>query len=215
MTGLGAKVRTFVRRSVFAATLAAAAFAAPAGAAERPGLEESRAFVEKLVDDAVRTWGRDHPSDEARFEAMKSLIHSAFAVDFITRAVLGRAWRSLDAEQQATFKELFPDFVVQVYLPHLVAYDRDHLRILGARPRGKRDAIVLSEIRNHRGAWHSADWRIRTTEHGIRVIDIVVAGVSLLLVQRQEFEAVIKAGGFESLVELLRDRLKKVTDASG
>ena len=204
-------------RSVAAVVmLVAAIVAAPSGAAERPGLDESRAFVEKLADDAVRTWAM-HESDEvARLEAMDAVIRSAFDVDFITRAVLGRYWRDLDPEEQSGFRKLFPEFVVHVYLPHIAKYSRDHLRIIGARPRGKRDVIVQSEIRTDEGEWVEADWRLRSSPAGaIRIIDLTVAGVSLLLVQRQEFEAVIRRSGFASFVEQLRERTNEAWSARG
>lgn len=202
--------------SLGAASLGAAASgAAPAGAAERPGLDESQAFVGKLADDAVQTWTK-HASDEvARLEAMDSLIHAAFDVDFITRAVLGRYWRELDPAERRRFRELFPEFVVQVYLPHIAKYSRDHMRVLGARPRGKRDVVVESELLTDQGDWIEAGWRIRSREDGIRIIDLTVAGVSLLLVQRQEFEAVIRREGFAGLVERLIERKNEASNARG
>ena len=201
---------------LLAASLGAASLgAAPAGAAERPGLDESQAFVGKLADDAVLTWAK-HASDEAaRLKAMDSLIRSAFDVDFITRAVLGRYWRDLDPAERRRFREVFPEFVVQVYLPHVAKYSRDHMRVLGARPRGKRDVVVESELLTDQGDWIEADWRIRSREDGIRIIDLVVAGVSLLLVQRQEFEAVIRRDGFAGLVERLIERKNEASNARG
>ena len=201
---------------VLATALAAAlGAAAPAGAAERPGLEASQAFVGKLADDAVRTWA-EHASDEAaRIEAMDSLIRAAFDVDFITRAVVGRYWRKIEPAEQRRFRKLFPEFVVEVYLPHIAKYSRDHLRVLGARPVGKRDVLVKSELLTDDGDWIEADWRVRAGEAGIRIIDLTVAGVSLLLVQRQEFESVIRRDGFEALVQRLIERKNRAGGSRG
>ena len=200
-------------RIAAAVVIVAALLAAPAGAADRPGIEASRAFVEKLADDAVRTWGM-HASDEAaRLKAMNSLIRSAFDIEFITRAVLGRYWRKLDPDERRRFRELFPQFVVHVYLPHIAKYSRDHIRVLGARPRGTRDVVVKSELRTGNGNWVDADWRLRSAGDGVRIIDLTVAGVSLLLVQRQEFEAVIRRNGFSSLFEKLHERTIRAANA--
>ena len=208
--------RCLTRSAAAVVALVVALVAAPSGAAERPGLDESRAFVEKLADDAVRTWAMHESDEAARLEAMDTLIRSAFDVDFITRAVLGRYWRELEPEEQGRFRKLFPEFVVHVYLPHIAKYSRDHLRVIGARPRGKRDVIVRSDIRTDEGDWVEADWRLRSSpEAGIRIIDLAVAGVSLLLVQRQEFEAVIRRSGFASLVEQLRERTNATGSARG
>ena len=216
MQGMTALTKLFTMPGAAAAVaLSAALAAAPAGAAERPGLEESQAFVEKLTDDAVRTWAMYESDEATRLKAMDALIRSAFDIDFIARAVLGRYWRGLDPADRRRFRDLFPEFVVQVYLPHVAKYSRDHIRVLGARPRGKRDVAVKSELLTAKGDWIDADWRIRSGENGIRIIDLTVAGVSLLLVQRQEFEAVIRRDGFASLVERLLERKNKTENAQG
>ena len=203
------------RRGAAAAAIVTVLVSAPAGAEDRPGLDESRAFVGKLADDAVRAWAMHESDDAARMKAMDALIRSAFDVDFISRAVLGRYWRNLDDDERRRFRELFPAFVVEVYLPHIAKYSRDHLRILGVRPRGKRDVVVKSELLSDTGDWIEADWRLRSTGGRIRIIDLSVAGVSLLLVQRQEFEAVIRKDGFASLVEQLLDRKNRAASAQG
>ena len=215
MPGTNSLMNPLARRCAAAVTLVAALLAVPAGAADRPGLEESRAFVEKLADDAVRTWSMDHPDEAARLKAMDSLIRAAFDVAFISRAVLGRYWRKLDPAEQSLFRKLFLEFVVQIYLPHLAKYTRDHIRVRGSRPRGKRDVVVKTELRNDKGEWIDADWRVRAGKDGVRIIDVTVAGISLLLVQRQEFEAVIRRSGFASLIDQLRERLSKAPPARG
>ena len=160
-------------------------FAAAALGGDRPGLDESRAFVEGVVDDAVRRWGMEYRDEGTRHEAMNALVHDAFAVDFITRAVVGRYWRDLSEAERNEFREIFPRFVVRIYLPHIAKYSRDHLRVLGARARGKRDVVVKSEVRGDEGkSWIETDWRIRSFEGDLRVLDIAVGGVSLILVQR-------------------------------
>ena len=169
----------------------------------------------KLADDAVSDVG-DGPSRRGRAPEGDGFPHrAAFDVDFISRAVLGRYWRQLDPADQSRFRALFLEYVVQVYLPHLAKYSRDHMRVLGSRPRGKRDVLVKSELRSDRGIGSTADWRLRTGRDGVRIIDITVAGVSLLLVQRQEFQAVIRRSGFASLVDQLHERVSKAARIRG
>ena len=206
--GRGVAAAPVVRAAVvLAAAFAAVPLAGGAAAAERPGIEESRTFIEKLADEAIRIWGEDHPAEEDRLAAMESLIRSHFDVDFIVRRVLGRSWRKLSAAQRDAFGDLFYEFFREVYLPNLSRFERDDLRVLGALPRGKRDVVVQSEVRSGDGKWVDAGWRVRAVPEGLRIIDLVVAGVSLLLVQREEFEAMIRRGGFDGLMRDLRARV--------
>ena len=216
MPGTNSLMNPLARRCAAAVTLVAALLAVPAGAADRPGLEESRAFVEKLADDAVRTWSMDHPDEAARLKAMDSLIRAAFDVAFISRAVLGRYWRKLDPAERSLFRKLFPEFRG----PDLPSASREvhAATTCGYSVRVRAESATLSSNRSSattRGTWIDADWRVRAGKHGVRIIDVTVAGVSLLLVQRQEFESVIRNSGFASLVDQLRERLSKAPPARG
>ena len=212
-------VQVAMRRATavaFAVALYAVLSPEPARSAERPGLAESKAFVEKVVDDAVRLWAMDYSDDTERLAAMDLLVHETFDIQFITRAVLGRYWRTLSASEKDEFGLLFPQFVVRIYLPHIARYSRDHLEVVGSLPRGKRDVVVKSRVRRDEGGeWIDTDWRIRANGDRLQVLDIVIAGVSLILVQRQEFESLIRQDGFASLVERLRERAEKAGSSQG
>ena len=196
-------------RAVALATALCAGLATAAPAtAPRPDLDAARALVERLADDAVRTW-RTHAGDEAaRREAMGALIRSTFHVEWISRTVLGRHWRVLDEDERSRFRERLQALVVEVYLPHLARYERDRMRVVGARPRGRRDVAVLTELRTDTGGRIEAHWRVRATADGLRIIDLVVEGVSLLRVQREELTAAVQRHGFEGLMERLRERTR-------
>ena len=148
---------------------------------------------------------------------MNALVHETFAIDFITRAVVGRYWRDLSPRRAGRVQKSVPRFVVRIYLPHIAKYSRDHFRIVGARARGKHDVVVRSKVRGEESSdWIDTDWRIRTIGDELLVLDIVVAGVSLILLQRQEFEAVDPPRRFSaSLVEQLRERAQGTESARG
>jgi len=52
------------------------------------------------------------------------------------------------------------------------------------------------------------DWRVRNGEDQLKIIDVVVEGVSMLLTQRDEFASVIQrsGGNVEGLLARLRDK---------
>jgi len=69
---------------------------------------------------------------------------------------------------------------------------------------------VSSQIVNPSGAPPvSAEWWVVRTGDDLRIIDVVVDGVSLVLTLRQEFVAVIeqRGGGVSTLNRMLREKL--------
>lgn len=214
-TGMGTRAPAIRRRAIargaflgFLLALGAgfASIATPdsRAEAERPGHEESQALVNDLVHKAFETW-HAHPDPEARKGAILALIESGFDVNFITRGVLGREWRQLDDAQRTHFRDVFSDYVMRVYLPDLAKYGPEHLRVLGAGPLGKRDTVVKSQVRGDSEAWIDTDWRVRLVKGEPRIIDVVPAGVSLLLLQRREFKEVIARDGFDGLIARLNE----------
>ena len=55
------------------------------------------------------------------------------------------------------------------------------------------------------------DWRVRQRDGKLRIIDVMVEGVSMAVTQRSEFSAVIKSRGFDGLLSALRARTNKIS----
>ena len=55
-----------------------------------------------------------------------------------------------------------------------------------------------------------AIWRVRTTKNRLRIIDVMVEGISMLVTHRQEFASVIRRHGLTGLLETLRARIGKL-----
>jgi phospholipid transport system substrate-binding protein len=59
-----------------------------------------------------------------------------------------------------------------------------------------------------------ADWRMRERDGRFRILDVSVEGVSMALMLRQEFDAVLRnQGGVDGLIKTLRDRLTAAVPA--
>jgi phospholipid transport system substrate-binding protein len=52
---------------------------------------------------------------------------------------------------------------------------------------------------------------VRLIDGRYRVIDIMVAGISMAVTQRSEFASVARRGGLEGLMVILRDRTTKIS----
>ena len=70
---------------------------------------------------------------------------------------------------------------------------------------GERDVVVSSEIVKDGATGLRTDWRVRTYEGVLKIIDVNIQGVSMLTSQREEFRAVIRQKGFDGLIEMLKD----------
>ena len=179
--------------------------AAPALAAE-----SAVTFVRLFGEEAI-TMLRDRaaPDRRARFE---SLVRGGFDLPLVAQLALGRYWRSATPEERESYVELFSQFVLDTYARRLNEYGNQRLRVAGSVPAGQ-DVMVESWIEGG-GEPIRVDWRVRQTGAGPRIVDVVIAGVSMLLTQRSEFGAVIeRSGGVAGLISNLRQRLASADQA--
>jgi len=212
--------RSFTIRLIALAALLMAAAAwtvtAPAAAAqdlqpagEAPAAEQPQAaqdFVSVLADHAIEVWKDPTVNAQEREEAFRDLLYDAFAVEFISRLVLGRHSRTASEEQLETYDDLFPEYIIRSFTGRLGDYNDQNIEIMGTAPAGTRDLFVRSHLvtPNSKGDPIQADWRVRNMDGEFKIVDVKIEGVSMAITKREEFSSIIANGGFDGLFEELR-----------
>jgi phospholipid transport system substrate-binding protein len=162
----------------------------------------------KAVTVAVQQMPRT-TSTAARENSIRQVLHDDFDLAYAARQALGAHWEAATPEQRVRF-------VAALETSEARAYGERLGMLSGA-------TLVVDRITPHgAGAWtvdsnvdSLADlpalrlsWEVRDTGQGPRIVDVKVAGVSLFMTRRSEFNAVIqKSGGqIEPLVAELEAR---------
>jgi phospholipid transport system substrate-binding protein len=150
--------------------------------------EEASKFLDTLASQALNVLRSSELSLEVREAKVRGLLAKNFDLPRIGRFVLGKSWRGASDEQKREYQHLFGQFLTQLY----------------ANTYGKRDALVLTEITRPNGPPLKAGWRVRNSTGGLKILDVMVEGVSMAATQRSEFGSVIKSRGVDGLLEMLR-----------
>ncbi|MGD9509493.1 MAG: phospholipid-binding protein MlaC [Geminicoccaceae bacterium] len=182
-----------------------------AGLREARAGEAASATAEAFVADLARRIVvalRDPAHGEAqRLEEVDRVARGSFDLDRTARIALGRYWKPASPEQRSAFVTLFKDHVLISYGRRFHDYADRSFRVTGARPSG--DDVTVESLVEGGATPIRLDWRVGRTNHGWRVLDVAVEGVSLLLTYRNEFAAVIErqGGQVEGLLDELRRRV--------
>lgn len=169
--------------------------------------ETPSAFVTDLAERAIDVLAQPDLDGEQRQLALGELLVEGFDMPLIARLALGRPYRDLDQGQRADYESLFRQFVLETYGARLANYSGERLTILRETPAGSDDVVVASEIAKAGAEPLRVDWRVRERSAGPRIVDVVVEGVSMVVTQRNEFQAVVDARGLPGLLDLLRQRV--------
>lgn len=178
----------------------------PAMSAESP-----KQMVERLGGSAVTILADPEVAPEERTQQFAVLFTRGFDLPLVARIVLGRYWRVATPEQQAEYVGLFEEYVINTYANRLNSYAGQTLRITGANPISDNETMVSSVIEQPKGEPVEVDWRVLDRGGELKIVDVLVEGVSMAISQRSEFGAVIanNGGNVEALLARLRAQNSK------
>ncbi len=167
----------------------------------------AQAFVQNMAQKGINFLSDEKLSPEARKEEFRKLLRSSYDMRTIGRFSLGTYWKSANKQQQEEYQKLFEKKIVDVYSARFSEYKGQDLEVTSARAEGDTDTIVTSDIIPSKGGEKvQVDWRVRNKGGQYKIIDVIVAGVSMALTQRQDFASVIQRGGGD--INVLLDHLR-------
>lgn len=176
--------------------------------AERPSPQVSKARIQTLGAEAIRILSQPDVHLEERERQFREILREDFHLKLIGYLVLGHHRRKASETQLREFIDLFSEFVLIRYFRLLGGYSDEEFMVTGARESGKRDIAVQSRIVPQRGEPLRVEWVLRKFESGPKIIDVRVENVSMVIAQRDEFNAVIQRGGFDALLQSLRAQVE-------
>ena len=151
------------------------------GAKASPDL--ARAFITQLGKETVEVLQKSDPAQRAG--KMEDILRRGFDFDTIGRFVVGRYWNTASPQQREEYIKVFSDFVSKSYSRRLAEEATiNGFNITNLRDLGDGDALVQTAITRPGGAPLNYEWRVRDSGGKVKIVDVVVEGVSLLVTQR-------------------------------
>lgn len=197
-----------VRFASFIVPLIAALTWGGASALSQASLDAPSEFVRQLGDKTIEVLSNENYSPEDRMEHYRDLLRDGFAVNTIARFALGRYWRKATPEVREEYLALFQEFVLDIYSKRLDSFSGETFTIIKSETVNETDTMVSTEISGGDGPSIRVDYRVRSHEGTLQIVDVLVEGISLIVTQRSEFASVISRDGLDGLL----DKLRKYTE---
>jgi phospholipid transport system substrate-binding protein len=137
-----------------------------------------------------------------------------FNLPLMTRLVVGPPWRNLPGDQQRALVDAFSDFSIATYANRFRDFSGERFVVdPTATPLPSGDVIVHTKLFTGDGETVQLDYLMRENSGRWRIIDVFLTGtISELAARRSEFSSVLRQGGADALIELLK---KKTAELSG
>ena len=173
--------------------------------------KEAGPFIQSLGERAIALLADKNVAVERRNVEFRKLFDESFDISAIGRFTLGRYWRGLDENKRKEFLTLFSDSIVATYSARFSDYTGETFKVSNTRHEGDNHALVGVLIDRPNASPVRVDWRVLKSEQDgkLRIVDLIVEGISLSVTQQQEFTSVIQRGGGEidPLLTVLRGRI--------
>lgn len=170
-----------------------------------PAFTDAGAFVAAVGQNVINVLAKPDDVAEERNRHFRDIFSRALDLEMMARRVLGRHWRRVTKEQKEDYVRLFHDYVLRIYAVQLGAYGGEKFTVIRQQAANKTESVVAARIvREHgHGAPLDLSFRVRWTAFGYRIIDVTVAGVSLVVTKRSEFDSIIRREGMHGLLKRL------------
>ena len=164
-------------------------------------------FIQRMSAHVTTILDAPRPDPDVQLAGLKQVLNDTFDVDFMARAIIGRHRRAMSAAQQQEYRRLFDAITTRALAERLRRYAGVTLAVTHERQIDQRDSDVTTSISPPGGgAPIMVDWRVRQEGDDRRVVDVVAEGVSLILTQRAEVDAIVQQSGVDALLGDMRRR---------
>jgi phospholipid transport system substrate-binding protein len=188
---------------------AVAESAATSSAVEQASVDKAIAFAKSMTDAATAALTKEGASEPEKLDAFQKVLADSLALEVLGRFMLGETRKSMTPAQLQRYDAVFPDYITRLYADQFADIVGRPLEVLEAKALGARDVIVRTQFTRKDGPPIMVDWRVRTLKDGERkMIDIIVSGVSIMLVKREEFSAFIAQNGVDALLARLEQETR-------
>jgi phospholipid transport system substrate-binding protein len=150
-----------------------------------------------------------------RRQKLRSVIGGHFDFADMSRSALGIHWKRLSEEQRREFVRLFTSLMEAAYMSRIESYSGQKIEFLKERADGPGYAEVYTSIVQNGAQPIRVNYRLKQTDSGWKVYDVLVDGISLVANYRNQFNRVINSKGYDGLVQQIKTKVNQAGAAAG
>ena len=180
--------------------------AAPATAAATTALttDEAIKYAKDMNAQASAVLTDNSLTRAKQLEKFRTVLSNGLALDVIGKFVLGDTRKTMTPAQIARYDAAFPPYITKQYAEQFDQIVGRPLEVKEAKALKTGDVIVRTQFSRASAKPILVDWRVKKLKDGkLRMVDIIVQGVSIMLVRREEFASFVKTNGVEALLTRL------------
>ena len=173
---------------------------------------EPEKFVQSVADQASLVLTKDF-TKEQKIEKLKSIAEKTVDIRGIGYYSIGAHRNNLSDDQKNEYLDIFEKYFLKSFSSRLAEYTDPKIHVVSQKKLNEKYTMVSSVLLATKEKPEvKIDWRIVTKNPDKPlIIDVVIEGVSLAKVQKEEFNAIIQSndGDINALLTSLKEFINK------
>ncbi len=173
---------------------------------------EPHLFVQETVDDASEALSK-RLSKEEKIEKLKIIAENSVDIKGIGYYSLGSHRKTITKKKEEEYFIIFKQYFLKSFASRLAQYTDPKIRVDSQKKLNEKYTMVSSVLLStSKKPEIKIDWRVVTKNpENPLIIDVVIEGVSLAKVQREEFNSIIQNSddGIDGLLNNLKEFVNK------
>jgi len=128
-------------------------------------------------------------------------------IPWMGQFVLGRAWQKAPPEQRDRYLQAYRAYLLAHYTSDFAEYTGAKYTITDIKSEEDGQFTVNMQINTSNQSQNTlAGYRLRSNNGQLKIIDIIVEGVSLITTERAEFADIAQQKGMDGLIQSIHDK---------
>ena len=168
-------------------------------------LEVAEDLIRSVSSNAIEILSSEENNEDEKFEAFRILLDENVNTNLIAKFVIKKYWKDLTSKQQKEFTNLFKIYIIKSYSLKLNSYSGEIISITGSKKLNEKYILVNSKVsKEEQNTGIEVDWRVKIEDEKMKIVDLVIEGISLAVAQRAEFTSIMENNNGDIEVLLLK-----------
>ena len=173
---------------------------------------EPKDFVQQTVDKAAKALDQNL-SEDLKISKLKVIALNNVDIEGIGLYSLGKHRKNISDQQRNEYLDIFTQYFLKSFSSRLAQYSDPKIRVNSQKKLNEKYTMVSSVlIATEDKPEVKIDWRVITKDiDQPLIIDVIIEGVSLAKVQKEEFNSIIQSndGNIDALFKNLKKFVEK------
>ena len=161
--------------------------------------------VEQIISVLEDPLLKDRKFYDVKKDKVWEIVDRVFDYDRLSRYVLGKKWKGINAEQQQEFTKLFSRLLGRSYMKKIMSYGDEKILVEKERPLSDEVTEVHTKIFS-RDNKIPVYYRMTSVNGEWKVFDVIIEGVSLTKNYRSQFKNFLVRKNMDQLLKVLRKK---------